>query len=78
MGYRQLGNRQGERQVDGQAGRCAFVQVGIQVGRQASFKPAEGGLKTLVHTNLFWQHVQHTVLSTLWCALGHITKLNHM
>ena len=48
MGYRQLGNRQGERQVDGQAGRCAFVQVGIQVGRQASFEPAEGRLQKLV------------------------------
>ena len=38
----------------GQAGRCdgcAVGQVDIQVGRQASFEPAEGRLQKLVLTN---------------------------
>ena len=30
------------------AGGCAVGQVGIQVGRQASFEPAEGRLQKLV------------------------------
>ena len=36
------------RQAGVQAGGCAVGQVGIQVGRQASFEPAEGRLQKLV------------------------------
>ena len=44
------------RQAYGQAGRWAGTrvcvgQVGIQVGRQASFEPAEGRLQKLVRLN---------------------------
>ena len=35
-----VGSRQMERQVGEQAGGCAVGQVGIQVGRKASFEPA--------------------------------------
>ena len=36
------------KQAGGQGGGCAVGQVGIQVGRQASFEPAEGRLQKLV------------------------------
>ena len=37
-----------DRQAGEQAGGCAVGQVGIQVGRQASFEPAEARLQKLV------------------------------
>ena len=45
---RQVGSRQGDRQAGEQAGGCAVGQVDIQVGRKASFEPAEGRLQKLV------------------------------
>ena len=45
---RQVGSRQVDRQAGAQAGGRAVGQVGIQVGRRASFEPAEGRFQKLI------------------------------